>query len=292
MNGKKRVISTKDGRKLSLVEAGPVDGMPVLVLHGTPVSSLLFTPWIVDAQSRGMRLISYSRPGFSNSTPQPGRKVANAAEDVAAIAKELKLDRLYLWGYSGGGPHAMACAALLPDLVVAAACLASPAPFGSDEFDWFAGMTEGNIEEFRMALEGREVLKPYLETASSRLLSADPVSIVTAFQSVLCPTDVEALAGDIGRYLVDAGKDAIQKGVDGWIDDDLAFVHSWGFQLDQIQIPVLLIHGEKDRLIPCAHGKWLAGKIQSVDARFYPEDGHMTMGTKHIPEVHDWFQSK
>ena len=112
MNTNDRNISTENGHKIRIIEAGQPDGIPILVHTGTPGSSLLYTSWVKDAESRGIRLISYDRPGYGGSTPQPGRTVASAANDVAAIAKELKLNRLSVWGVSGGGPHALACAAL------------------------------------------------------------------------------------------------------------------------------------------------------------------------------------
>src|SRR5215210_4113062 len=142
MNTHDRTISTEHGYKLRIIEAGQSDGIPILVHNGTPGSRLLYHPWVKDAETRGIRLISYDRPGYGGSTPQPGRTVASAANDVAAIANELELSRLSVWGVSGGGPHALACAALLPNLVVAAAALASPAPYQADGLDWLAGMGE------------------------------------------------------------------------------------------------------------------------------------------------------
>jgi pimeloyl-ACP methyl ester carboxylesterase len=164
MNTNSRTVSTENGRKLRVIEAGQPDGVPISAHHGTPGSRLLYQPWVKDAESRGIRLISYDRPGYGGSTPQPGRTVASAAEDVAAIAKELNLDRLSVWGKSGGGPHALACAALLPDLVVAAAALASLAPYPADDLDWFAGMGQDNIDELNAALDEKDVLVQYIET--------------------------------------------------------------------------------------------------------------------------------
>ena len=144
MDPKNHTITISDGRQIQIIEAGQPDGIPILVHNGTPGSRLLNPPWIEDAETRGIRLISYDRPGYGGSTPQPGRTVASAAADVAAIAKALGLSRLGVWGISGGGPHALACAALLPDLVWAAAALASPAPYQADGLDWLADMGAGD----------------------------------------------------------------------------------------------------------------------------------------------------
>ena len=155
--------NARDGRTLRVVEAGIPDGVPILVHHGTPGSGLFYPPWVSDAEERGIRLLGYDRPGYGSSTPSPGRSVASAADDVVAIAEALGLKRLSTWGLSGGGPHALACAALLPNLVVAAAALAPPAPYGSDGLDWFAGMGEQNVVEFGSAVGGRDQLERFVE---------------------------------------------------------------------------------------------------------------------------------
>lgn len=288
----RRIISTEDGRKLRVVEAGQPDGIPILALHGTPGSSLLFQPWIKDAENRGIHLISYDRPGYGGSTPQPGRTIASAAEDVAAIAKELKLNRLCVWGKSGGGPHALACAALLPDLVVAAAALASPAPYNADGLYWLAGMGEDNIEEFNAALKGRNALEEYVEAATPVMMNSTPLSIVQAYRSLLCPADAAVLTEDFASFLLDSAREGIRERRDGWIDDDIAKFAPWGFELSQMQTPVLIMHGEQDQMVPFSHRKWLASRITNVDTRFLTDDGHLTISANRIPEVHTWLLSK
>src|SRR5207247_7425926 len=120
--------TSPDGRPLGLTTAGAADGPVVLAQQGTPMTGLLFEPHVRDAEERGIRLVSYDRPGYGGSTAAPDRSVADAAADVRAIADALEVEQLAVWGISGGGPHALACAAILPDRVVAVASLASVAP--------------------------------------------------------------------------------------------------------------------------------------------------------------------
>jgi pimeloyl-ACP methyl ester carboxylesterase len=146
-------IAMSDGRALCVLERGVPDGYPILVQSGSLSARLLFEPQVRLAERQGIRLISYDRPGFGQSSPHPGRTVADCAADVRAIADALGLERVAVWGVSAGGPHALACAALLPDLVPAVASLASPAPWGADGLDYFFGMAEANVQNMRLVVE-------------------------------------------------------------------------------------------------------------------------------------------
>jgi pimeloyl-ACP methyl ester carboxylesterase len=286
MNALTRTISTEDGRKICILEAGQPEGIPVLVLRGTPQSKLLYRGWVEDAQSRGIRLIGHERPGYGSSTVQRGRKVADAAHDVAAIARELGLNRLLIWGVSGGGPHALACAALLPDLVAAAAVIASPAPYSAEGLDYFAGTSETNIALTRAALKSREACAQCVE--ADDLLRATPETLAQALHSLLCPADAVVSAADFADFVVRSVQEGCGKSRDGWIDDEMALVMPWGFELSQIRIPILLMHGGQDLMVPISHAKWLADKIPRVETRLQPDDGHISLSVRRIPEVHAW----
>jgi pimeloyl-ACP methyl ester carboxylesterase len=277
-----------NGRTLAVLEAGDESGRAVVAVHGTPGSGLPWRGLVEDAERRGIRLLAYDRPGYGGSDPDPGRTVADAAGDVAAIADALGIDRFAVEGGSGGGPHTLACAAQLPDRVVAAASLAGVAPYPADGLDWLDGMGQANLDEFAAALAGRETLEPFLRAQADTMLAASPEAIADALRSLLSPPDAAVLTGEYADYLAEATRRAIGDRLDGWIDDDFVFMNPWGFELDEIRVPVQLLHGAQDRFVPIAHGEWLAERIPGVEAHLSAEDGHLTIQLARIGDVHAW----
>ena len=288
MDSDQRVVRTADGRQLAVAEAGDRDGRPVLAHMGTPNSRRLYAPLVADAVARGIRLISYDRPGYGGSTAQPGRAIADCADDVRAICADLGIDRLMTWGISGGGPHVLACAALLPDLVVAAASLASPAPYGAAGLDWFAGMGQDNADDFSLLLSDEVAARAKLEQDRETALAEQPGDLAEGLKSLLSPADAAVLTGELAEFLVAANRDGLAPGGQGWWDDVRAEVSPWGFELAQISVPVLLLHGRHDQFVPFGHGQWLAAHIPAVEARLLDDDGHLTLFEHRIGEVHSW----
>jgi len=283
-----RAVHTPDGRTLAIEEAGDPGGSPVLVHNGTPNSRHLYGPNVRDAAGRGVRLIGYDRPGYGGSSPQPGRTVADCAADVRAICAELGIDRLTMWGISGGGPHVLACAAMLPDLVIAAASLASPAPFGADGLDYFADMGQDNIDDTRLQLADEAAARAKTDQDREEILATLPEDAARGLESLLTPTDAAVLRGEMAEYLVSSMQDGLAPGSQGWWDDNRCLVSPWGFDLAAIAIPVLLLHGRQDKFVPFGHGQWLAAHIPGVQARLLDGDGHLTLMQNRIPEVHAW----
>ncbi len=283
-----RTITTPDGRALRVFEAGDPEGRPILAIYGTPSGGTIYEPHAADARSRGIRLVTFDRAGYGGSDPRPGRVVADVVEDVAAIADSLGLARFGVWGVSGGGPHALACAALLSERVPAVASLASVAPYDAPGLDWTEGMGEDNIVEFNATLAGREAITPYELAHREAFAQAAPDDLRTQWASLLSPVDAAVATADVAAFLLENVNEALAPGVDGWVDDDLAFVAPWGFDVADIGIPVLLLHGEHDRFVPPSHFRWLAGRIPGVDARLSSEDGHLTLTEHRVPEVHAW----
>lgn len=282
-----RTISAGSGRELCVELAGEPDGKPILVHTGEPMSRLLYGGWIADAEQKGIRLIGYDRPGYGGSTAYPGHTVASGAQDVRAIAEALGHDRLGIWGISGGGPYALGCAALLPDLAVAVAAVASLAPYGIEGFDYFAGMGELNVEGTKLFFSDPEAERRDLREGREEILAATPEQFAEQMESLLSPVDAEALTGDLARWLTETHKVAVSPGDQGWWDDGAAHLTSWGFDLRDIRVPVKIWHGRQDRMVPVQHGQWLAANVPGAEADISDRDGHLTMIGR-IGEIHDW----
>jgi pimeloyl-ACP methyl ester carboxylesterase len=282
------LIAADGGRVLRVVETGDPDGFPVVIHHGTPGCAVPYAPHDDDAARRAIRLVAYDRPGYGGSLRHAGRSVADAANDVATIADALGFERFATWGISGGGPHALACAALLPDRVVAAASLASVAPFDAEGLDPLEGMGEQNVVEFQAVLEGEAALRPNHERDAAAFVAGGPDGLRENLTTLLSPVDRAALTGELAQSLYDSFAGAVAPGVDGWVDDDLAFVAPWGFDVGTIAVPLLLWQGVQDLFVPPAHGEWLAAHIPGVDVRMTDEDGHLTLFANRVPDVHAW----
>jgi pimeloyl-ACP methyl ester carboxylesterase len=265
-------VPTPDGRTVRVHDTGAVlGGAPALVWHtGSPQTGALLDPLVAAASARGIRLVSYGRPSYGGSTPDRGRRVAAAAGDVAAIAGALGLERFAVMGASGGGPHALACAALLADRVVAAVSLSGLAPYTGEDA-WFEGMAAP--EGLRAATQGRAARERRAEVEDF-----DPASFTTADWSAL-----EDRWAALGR---DAGA-AGAAGPEGLIDDDLAFVAPWGFDLGDITVPVLVVQGGEDRVVPAPHAEMLLRAIPTAELWLRPRDGHISV-LDACPVAMDW----
>ena len=272
-----RDVRLTDGRLVRVHDTGPqdaTDSITVLWHHGSPQTGELLEPLLQAASTRRVRLLSYGRPSYGGSSPWPGRTVASAAGDVAQIVEALGVDRFAVMGASGGGPHVLACAALLPRQVIGAVCLAGIAPFTHD-FDWYAGMVSSG--GLRAAAEGREARKRYAATAefdARSFTAVDWAALKSAWAS-------------LGADSVRAGS----AGPDGLIDDDVAFVTPWGFDVALISAPVLLVQGQQDRVVPPSHAEWLLRHCPSSELWLRPRNGHISvLGA--VPVAMDWLMAQ
>ena len=269
-------------------EGGDPAGRAVLVHLGTPSSRVLYGPHLADAAERGIRLIAYDRPGYGGSTAHPGRSVADCAQDTRAVLDALGIDRFAVWGISGGGPHALACASLLPDRVVAAATLASPAPFDAEGLDWWAGTGQENIDDDRLILSDPEAARAKLSKDRLEFFEPSEADVAGSHPTLFSPADAAVLTDALGEYFVHRNRTGLTPGIEGWWDDSVALLSRWGFAVDAIQVPVMVWHGRQDRMVPFGHGEWLARRLPNADPHLHDEDGHLTLLQNRVPTVHAW----
>ena len=261
-------------------------GEQPLVFHwGTPGAAVWFDALATAAAHAGLRFVTYSRPGYAGSSPRPGRSVADAAADVAAILDALGADTFVTLGWSGGGPHAVACAALLPDRCAAAASLAGVAPYGGEGLDWLAGMGPENVEEFSAAVAGEGALNAALLKMAGEFQTVQGADVAAALGGLVSDVDKRALTGEFAGMLAESFRRSVSTGIAGWRDDDLAFTRSWGFDLGSIRRPVAVWQGGQDRMVPFAHGQWLAAHIPSARVHLYPDEGHLSLGVAWLNRI-------
>ena len=281
----RRLLTVAGGRSLDVFVVG-AEGAPLVVnIPGTPEGHVLLPSVEEAAALAGIRIVSLARPGYAGSTRMPGRTVADVVPDVLAAVDALGVERFAVVGASGGGPHALACGALAGDRCAAVAVVSGVGPWAAKGLDFLAGMGEGNEVEFGAALRGEAPLRDLLVPWRGEMVSAGPEGTFAAMQSVLSPPDREIFTGAVAEHMHESISLALQAGVDGWIDDDLAFTQPWGFELANVRVPVFLWQGEQDLMVPPAHGRWLADALPTCRARLLPDDGHLTMILNRAGEI-------
>ena len=290
------MLETADGRELAFALWGDPDGFPVLTLHGTPGCRLERWPDEDLYRRLGILLVTHDRAGYGRSTRRPGRRIVDEVDDVTALADHLGLERFGVTGGSGGGAHALACAALLPDRVVRATCVVGVAPLGHPGLDqdaWLAGMDPENVKEFGWAVAGEEVLMRELEAEYARIaarVADDPSAVLEGFE--LAESDRAELARPERMQIIrESWAEHSARGVGGWADDDLAHLRPWGFDVDRISIPVLVRYGAADVLVPAAHGEWLAAHVPGCVVKVDGAAGHLGADPEEeIAELARWLR--
>lgn len=271
------LMDLPDGRRLDVRVDGP-DGAPVLLFHhGTPGSVPAFGFLTRAASARGLRTVTYARAGYGDSTRNAGRDVAAVVPDMVAILDHLGVAQCVTAGWSGGGPHALACGALAPERFAGVLVMAGVAPYDAPGLDFLAGMGEDNVEEFGATRVGEARWRELMEPEVRELAGATPQNIVTSMSSLLPQVDREVLDAEFGDDLATAFRDGLRVSGDGWLDDDLAFVRPWGFDLAQMRVPTSLWQGSEDLMVPFAHGEWLARHLPGVRAHLLHGEGHLSV---------------
>ena len=280
-------VALADGRTIEAVEEGVDHGTLLIFHHGSPGAAVPYEPFDRAAAERGIRLVTMSRAGFGGSSRQPGRSVSDAAADAAALADHLGVEHFLTAGWSGGGPHALACAALLPERVRAAATIAGVAPYDAEGLDWTAGMGEDNQIEYPTAARDPEELLRWMEPHVKDLRAVEAGEIVADLRSIISEVDEGALDGPLGPLLAESFHRAFVEGPWGWYDDDLAFVRSWGFDVDAIRVPVAIWQGRHDLMVPFSHGEWLVAHVPTARSRLRPDHGHLSLAVGSTGEIFD-----
>lgn len=284
-------LTLKSGVSLDVTESGKPDGKPVFFIHGTPGSRKPFVQHADSAEKLGIRYITYSRPGYGNSTRCEGRAVKDAASDVAEIADQLGIKKFAVWGFSGGGPHALACAALLPERVAAVATVGGVAPFDAEGLDYYEGTGEYNIEDDKLLRSDPVKWEKKNLDEMKETLSADRETALEGIATLLSEVDMSTLPEGMGDYLIEGMREGCSNGVKGLMDDGLAFMKPWGFDPSTIKVPTQIWHGKHDLFVPLLHGEWLAGKINGSDPHFFQDEGHLSLFLKKGYEIQKWLSS-
>jgi pimeloyl-ACP methyl ester carboxylesterase len=274
-----------DTGSLDVLIGGADDGPALVLHHGTPSDATLWSDWDETARAHGLRLFSISRPGYATSTRRRDRTVADVAGDVARVLERYDVPWFVTAGWSGGGPHALATAALLGERCRAVATLAGVGPFGVAELDFLDGMGPENHAEFGAALQGETALRAWLAENAAAMVHVTGSEIITAFGGLIPQADKDVLAGSFADAFAATMRRALAGGFDGWIDDDRAFIQPWGFALTSIAAPVTVWQGDLDLMVPAAHGAWLAHAIPGAVARAAPGHGHISLITTFRDEI-------
>jgi pimeloyl-ACP methyl ester carboxylesterase len=269
-------LTVSDGRKLDYRISRP-EGKALVFHHGTPGAATPVGAIDRAAHARGLRVITVSRPGYGSSSRQRGRSVADVVADTAEVLAALGIEECLVAGWSGGGPHALACAARLSG-VRAALVVAGVAPYRADGLDFLAGMGEDNVAEFGAALEGDDALQAFLAPLRPELKNVTPEGIIESLRSLLPDIDRAVLTDEFGDDMAAGIREGLRVGTDGWFDDDMAFVRSWGFGLDEVRVPTSLWQGDLDLMVPVTHGEWLAAHVSAVSAHLLAGEGHLSIG--------------
>jgi pimeloyl-ACP methyl ester carboxylesterase len=279
-------VRLPDGRRLDMRVSGPADGVPLVFHHGTPGAATPVRALERAAHERGLRLVTTSRPGYGDSSRQPGRVVVDVVADTAAVLAAIGTERCLIAGWSGGGPHALACGARL-GAAAAVLVIAGVAPYGAEGLDWMAGMGEENIVEFSAAVHGEDELRSYLLQEREQLKDITAADVASSLETLLPDVDRAVLTGEFAEDMAASFREAVRVGAEGWLDDDLAFASPWGFGLEEISVPVMIWQGSADLMVPFSHGQWLASHLPAASAHLQQGEGHLSVGLGAIDRMLD-----
>jgi pimeloyl-ACP methyl ester carboxylesterase len=265
-------------------EYGVPDGKPVFYFHGLSGSRLEAAVLDVDDFAKaGIRLIAPDRPGMGGSDFQPGRGFSDWTVDVTALAESLKLGKFGVFGVSGGGGYAAACAGLIPEQLTAAVIVSGAGWMDSPE----ARRSLPIMGRLVYGLAARSVgLTGLLLNLTKPRNLADPAKIREQMMRSLPPEEAAVFdkPGRLEAFII-SGTESMRQGVQGIAWDTHVCAQPWDFRLEEIHFPVCLLHGEADRNVPVAVARKVAASIPGCKATFYPGEGHFSTLVNHMDEV-------
>jgi len=272
-------MTSRDGRQLDVILGGVLEAKTALVCHhGTPSDGTIWDSWHMDALQNDLCLVAISRPGYAHSDRQKGRSVSCVVADVEDVLDELDIEHFLTIGWSGGGPHALACAEGLPHRCIAASVLAGVGPHGEPDLDSMSDMGPENIEHKKIAIQGEGPLREWAKQNTSSWFTIADDAMVEALGGLIPEIDVVALNDHgMGAIWASSIRRSLQHGIDGYIDDSLVFCKPWGFRPDDIKIPVTIWQGDLDLMVPFTHGQWLINHIPDVTSRLELGHGHISL---------------
>ena len=277
-------VTTPEGLELEVLVTGPEDGFPLVFHSGTPSAAVPFPQLERALGSADLRMFSYSRPGYGTSTPRPARSpawaVTDDVADTVAILDALGVGEFVTMGWSGGGPRALACAALLPSRCRAALTLGGVAPYDAIGLNFLADMGPENVRDFEAAAAGRDVLAPLIQEEVAAISAVTAADITAAFGELVDEVDAAALTGEFAEYIAASFRRASLQGSAGFLEDSLVMVRPWGFDVAEITIPVGVWQGAHDLMVPFSHGQWLAAHVPGARVHLFDDEGHLTLFTR------------
>lgn len=277
-----KTIRLPDGRQLGYAEYGDPKGMPLLFFHGTPGSRLQLSHIGPLAWEVGVRVVAPERPGCGLSDFQPKRTLLDWVHDVEVLADRLRLERFATMGLSSGGVYVAATAYKLPDRVTKAALISAGGP--PTLRDATRGMRFTYRLGDRLARSGPWAVNWLMRNMARS--TNQPERLRKQFMSRLSPVDAATLQRDDvwNQRLADL-REAFRNGTRGASWDLVLVARPWGFQLEEIQVPTALWHGELDTSMPVALARAVARAIPNCQATFVPGEGHLSLFLKHEEEI-------
>jgi pimeloyl-ACP methyl ester carboxylesterase len=276
-------LKLTDGRFLEYFDNGIASTSAIVFHHGTPGHGFTWASYLERAAARGIRALSYSRAGYGISDRNEGRTFHANNNDIRELLDSFGIRDFISIGWSGGGPHALATSTLSGNKGVIT--LAGVGAYGVDDLDFLAGMGPENEIEFGEAMKGEAAISAWMEANAGVFKNVTAEDIRAAFGGLIGVADKAVLEGAYADECATAMRKGLAVSFDGWIDDDIAFVQEWGFDLSAISVPVHIWHGDDDFMVPQAHSYWLEKHIPGSQLNFVPGHGHISLVEKYSDQI-------